>query len=303
MPPMACCAATGGVALGRWHVADPEGWQPDPFGLYGERYFSDGRPTRLVRDGTVESYDAPGDDRAPGAFFEEPPREGASGELASSTPVEATTGTPDDEPPEVRAGDAGRWWWSGPVGLGIAAACVLLAVLATTLVVTNDHTRTRSSPRLHHEKHKQSYSSSSSGSSSSSTSVIPSSTSTSLSQTYVPEGGSSPGGATFPVGSVSPPGNGNVAALCLGPVRPGGCTSTDDLREPRRHRGPDSRFRRTRGILHPPSTPTAETRPSSDSRTQRSLSFSPSRRRPIDRATGRPQRAAGRRSLSAPNIR
>ncbi len=34
-----------------------QGWQADPFGLHEWRYFSAGRPTKLVRDGRVEAYD------------------------------------------------------------------------------------------------------------------------------------------------------------------------------------------------------------------------------------------------------
>jgi hypothetical protein len=36
-----------------------QGWQADPFGLHEARYFSAGRPTKLVRDGAVEYYDEP----------------------------------------------------------------------------------------------------------------------------------------------------------------------------------------------------------------------------------------------------
>jgi hypothetical protein len=36
-----------------------QGWHADPFRLHGERYFSAGTPTKLVRDGSVESYDDP----------------------------------------------------------------------------------------------------------------------------------------------------------------------------------------------------------------------------------------------------
>jgi hypothetical protein len=36
-----------------------QGWSADPFGLHEERYFSAGRATKLVRDGTTESYDEP----------------------------------------------------------------------------------------------------------------------------------------------------------------------------------------------------------------------------------------------------
>jgi len=43
---------TGGVDQGNLH-----GWHPDPFGRHEARYFSAGRPTKLVRDGDAESYD------------------------------------------------------------------------------------------------------------------------------------------------------------------------------------------------------------------------------------------------------
>ena len=36
-----------------------EGWYQDPYGLHTDRWFSDGQPTDLVRDGKVESRDAP----------------------------------------------------------------------------------------------------------------------------------------------------------------------------------------------------------------------------------------------------
>ncbi len=36
-----------------------EGWYHDPYGLHEERWYSDGTPTRLVRDGRVESNDPP----------------------------------------------------------------------------------------------------------------------------------------------------------------------------------------------------------------------------------------------------
>jgi hypothetical protein len=36
-----------------------QGWRADPFGLHEWRYFSAGRPTRLVRDGSIETYDEP----------------------------------------------------------------------------------------------------------------------------------------------------------------------------------------------------------------------------------------------------
>jgi hypothetical protein len=35
------------------------GWYRDPFGRHQDRYFSEGSPTKLVRDAGVESYDPP----------------------------------------------------------------------------------------------------------------------------------------------------------------------------------------------------------------------------------------------------
>jgi hypothetical protein len=38
---------------------EAEGWYHDPYGLHEERWYSDGTPTKLVRDAHVESYDPP----------------------------------------------------------------------------------------------------------------------------------------------------------------------------------------------------------------------------------------------------
>lgn len=40
---------------------EAEGWYKDPFGLHEARWFSDGRPTALVRDGGAEATDPPPD--------------------------------------------------------------------------------------------------------------------------------------------------------------------------------------------------------------------------------------------------
>jgi hypothetical protein len=42
-----------------------QGWSADPFQLHEQRYFSGGRPTKLVRDGKVESYEDPPSDEVP----------------------------------------------------------------------------------------------------------------------------------------------------------------------------------------------------------------------------------------------
>lgn len=36
-----------------------QGWYRDPYHVHDDRYFSDGQPTKLVRDGEAESYDPP----------------------------------------------------------------------------------------------------------------------------------------------------------------------------------------------------------------------------------------------------
>jgi hypothetical protein len=36
-----------------------QGWYLDPYLVHEDRYFSDGHPTKLVRDGVKESYDPP----------------------------------------------------------------------------------------------------------------------------------------------------------------------------------------------------------------------------------------------------
>jgi hypothetical protein len=40
-------------------VVHAEGWYRDPYGLHDDRWFSDGRPTNLVRDQGIESHDEP----------------------------------------------------------------------------------------------------------------------------------------------------------------------------------------------------------------------------------------------------
>jgi hypothetical protein len=42
-----------------------EGWCTDPFERHEARWMSDGTPTKLVRDGEVESYDPPDEEPAP----------------------------------------------------------------------------------------------------------------------------------------------------------------------------------------------------------------------------------------------
>lgn len=56
-----------------------EGWYTDPYGRHAARWLSRGEPTKLVRNGMVESYDAPPDEpptRLPERIAPEPVTEG-----------------------------------------------------------------------------------------------------------------------------------------------------------------------------------------------------------------------------------
>jgi hypothetical protein len=53
-----------------------QGWYRDPFGLHEDRYFSEGWPTKLVRDRGVESFDLPPDrDFSPADLVPAPSRD------------------------------------------------------------------------------------------------------------------------------------------------------------------------------------------------------------------------------------
>ena len=49
-----------------------QGWYRDPFHRHEDRYFSDGHPTELVRDGAAETMDPPPDGPMPEAVTEVP---------------------------------------------------------------------------------------------------------------------------------------------------------------------------------------------------------------------------------------
>ena len=57
----------------------PQGWYRDPYGIHEDRYFSDGNPTKLVRDGASEAYDEPPPDPLPGPLVEAPAGEPGDG--------------------------------------------------------------------------------------------------------------------------------------------------------------------------------------------------------------------------------
>jgi hypothetical protein len=57
------------------HTSELEGWCTDPFGRHEARWMSQGRPTKLVRDNGVESYEEPPDEEwtvTPTPVVEEP---------------------------------------------------------------------------------------------------------------------------------------------------------------------------------------------------------------------------------------
>jgi hypothetical protein len=60
-----------------------EGWYEDPYAVHEDRWYSDGTPTALVRDGDVEAQDPP------------PPGDPPAGPLVPSVPHGAPAG-PDD---------------------------------------------------------------------------------------------------------------------------------------------------------------------------------------------------------------
>jgi len=50
----------------------PQGWYRDPFGVHENRWFSDGDPTKLVRDGAAVAYDEPPPGPVPGPLERRP---------------------------------------------------------------------------------------------------------------------------------------------------------------------------------------------------------------------------------------
>jgi hypothetical protein len=65
------------------NASQAQGWYRDPYGLHEDRYFSQGLPTKLVRDGERESYDLPPDQPLPKADLV--PAEQSDGEAADGS--------------------------------------------------------------------------------------------------------------------------------------------------------------------------------------------------------------------------
>jgi hypothetical protein len=56
-----------------------QGWYRDPYKVHEDRYFSDGQPTKLVRDGGEQSYDPPPPGLPEGDLVEVPSSEPGDG--------------------------------------------------------------------------------------------------------------------------------------------------------------------------------------------------------------------------------
>jgi hypothetical protein len=125
-----------------------QGWCADPFQLHEQRYFSAGLPTKLVRDGRVESYDEP-----PPTSFERatpatvavadtspaggPPGAWSGAQLVPSTawPGEQTVPAEPAEPPEPPAPAAARPRRRPRFGVIYAAAVLALVAVAGIVVI------------------------------------------------------------------------------------------------------------------------------------------------------------------------
>ena len=80
-------------------MAQEYGWTIDPYGLHEQRYFSGGRPTKLVRDNGLESYDEP-----PGAAATEV----RPGTLMGAQPTQVSTWTRVESAPVTLERECGN---------------------------------------------------------------------------------------------------------------------------------------------------------------------------------------------------
>jgi hypothetical protein len=100
-----------------------QGWCPDPYGSHEDRWFSEGEPTRLVRDQGTESYDEPPRGQLPlSPVGREPPE----GRLPPYPP-----GPAGKQERPAWAGSGWPWWTVCLPGLpAIAISCFLAFVAA-----------------------------------------------------------------------------------------------------------------------------------------------------------------------------
>ncbi|MBV9446792.1 MAG: hypothetical protein JO345_12970 [Streptosporangiaceae bacterium] len=109
-----------------------QGWYQDPFGLHEKRYISAGRPTKLVRDGQVDSYDEP-----PSSTYEMPA--GATGEQdfarGAATTARGNTVLAPEQAQDLRLPGPAEWslWRScgrAIMAVVVVATAAILAVIA-----------------------------------------------------------------------------------------------------------------------------------------------------------------------------
>jgi hypothetical protein len=87
---------------------DAEGWHLDPYKLHTDRWISNGRPTKLVRDDGVESYDPPPDEPFTGELVKSPTHEGNGGDLTRA----GDTGEHGEGDPSKGLWEQGLSMWS-----------------------------------------------------------------------------------------------------------------------------------------------------------------------------------------------
>jgi len=125
-----------------------QGWYADPFGAHESRYFSAGKPTKLVRDGHIESYDEPPTEGVELATAAASAEDSAPWAMAMAGP--ASTGVvptnnstvspgdilraPDDHPVPMRPRRSGRGWLASAVVVIVVAGVVLGAAKFLGLV-------------------------------------------------------------------------------------------------------------------------------------------------------------------------
>jgi hypothetical protein len=99
---------------------DLDGWHPDPYGTHHERFFKQGEPTPLVRDGGVGSYD-------------EPPASLTPATAAPTTTIHipaSAVGPPPSRPPLAHRPLTKNWrFW--------VTAFVLVTIIIAVVVVVN----------------------------------------------------------------------------------------------------------------------------------------------------------------------
>jgi hypothetical protein len=125
-----------------------QGWSADPFGLHEERYFSAGRPTKLVRDGKVESYEDPPSD----TYADEPETE-----AFAPAPAVAAPGWYAPGGPPQRADVSGQDARADPGAaqgvrrrpralLIVAAVAIVAATVAGMIVLVKQESRATPNP-------------------------------------------------------------------------------------------------------------------------------------------------------------